>query len=120
MLIVITCVPTVIFLYFLLYCCLYISTLYIPILNCGLIRRKYILQGLCLGQETNEFMPRVCKTSRCFSLKDNLQHPLVRERLLGVVASGPLHCANHLIFLLFRTKYCTLEIVSNFLLTVIM
>ena len=39
MLIVITCVPTVIFLYFLLYCCLYISTLYIPILNCGQIRQ---------------------------------------------------------------------------------
>jgi hypothetical protein len=38
-LIVITCVPTVIFLYFLLYCCLYISTLYIPILNCGQIRQ---------------------------------------------------------------------------------
>jgi hypothetical protein len=30
---------TVIFLYFLLYCCLYISTLYIPILNCGQIRQ---------------------------------------------------------------------------------
>jgi hypothetical protein len=38
-LIVITCVPTVIILYFLLYCCLYISTLYIPILNCGKIRQ---------------------------------------------------------------------------------
>jgi hypothetical protein len=31
--------PTVIFLYFLLYCCLCISTLYIPILNCGQIHQ---------------------------------------------------------------------------------